>query len=556
MGCIEEQHRLELTSNNVDEASASYYYQCHTCQCETTIITIPKRSWRADIHSIANHYSASPAGFIRHLNQLGIFAFGKGFDVTNQKEVEMETQQQACNQHSPSQWVLTSENISHDRIYKWYCPECQTLAVKEVSASILPSALIAGASPASASQHVIERNSNTIFKHNLQTQATREAEQEAFEKKNMTYTHIKTHLDTQFIQTEKIARLLALAVDGQKNCILWGEAGHAKSEMVVAAIEALGMAETAFIQSFGEGMDEARLYGGLDFAKLETEKILEYNPDRSFLNHEVAVFEELFDAPPIVLLSLKDTLTAREFRNGPQRYKMKTKSIIAITNRAPTEISEIGSAAHALVERFPLQLEVKWETYTAETYKAMFDKVKPDAPNDLRHGLAKIIKEAHDEGAFISPRTAIHALETLLLMPSANGNAVTAEAYAALMFIPGFEKVMHNIAEKLERERVVRLARESLHKCEVSLQEATGLIEHTSDPMVCLGLVKRVEPIIQELNALKIPDNLTEMRNSLKNVAQNLMNAAANKAVNLAPTNPAAIQGEAHEGRKRKSDYS
>jgi hypothetical protein len=163
---------------------------------------------------------------------------------------------------------------------------------------------------------------------------------------------IKEILDREFIFTDEVARMLELGFGASKNLIIFGPGGHAKSEMIKAVIHGLGLEAETFFQFFGEGMDESKLFGGLDFKKLETEKVLEYHPERSFLNSRIAVFEELFDAPASVLLALKDTLTARELRNGAQRFAMKTEVIICLTNKQPQEISELGPAAHALIERF------------------------------------------------------------------------------------------------------------------------------------------------------------------------------------------------------------
>ena len=67
------------------------------------------------------------------------------------------------------------------------------------------------------------------------------------------YKEIKAHLDTQFIQTEHVSRTLSLAFQGKKNCILWGRAGLAKSEMVTSVIAGLNYKDDTFIQFFGEG---------------------------------------------------------------------------------------------------------------------------------------------------------------------------------------------------------------------------------------------------------------------------------------------------------------
>ena len=82
-----------------------------------------------------------------------------------------------------------------------------------------------------------------------------------------------------FVYSEEMARILSLAMSSNKNAIVFGPAGHAKSAMVQAVIDGLGFGDETFFQFFGEGMDEARLFGGLNFRKLEEEKILEYFPE-------------------------------------------------------------------------------------------------------------------------------------------------------------------------------------------------------------------------------------------------------------------------------------
>lgn len=354
------------------------------------------------------------------------------------------------------------------------------------------------------------------------------------------YLKIKSHLDTRFIETEKIARILSLALEGQKNCLLWGDAGHGKSQMVEEAINGLGRSDDCFIQSFGEGMDEARLFGGLDFGKFKNDDVIEYNVERSFLNHQIAVFEEIFDAPALVLLCLKDTLTARELRNGAQRYPMKTESIIALTNRSPAEISEIGAASHALIERFPLQLEVKWDTYNAEIFKRLFAKVKPDTPEFMRETLADMCADIHDKGSFISPRSAIHALETLII--AANGTETDDKSYfKALAFVPGFERSIEGLTEELERREVERQSTAAV----VSIAEKAGhlgnLVSSAHDSLECLSLYKQIQALNVKLAEIKVADGMVEKRNELQTFINELLTFAQNKAIDLTPQDTDAI---------------
>lgn len=251
-----------------------------------------------------------------------------------------------------------------------------------------------------------------------------------------------------FIRAEKVWKILEIGKSTQKNVLLWGPAGHGKSEMVSHFFR---NADSTFFQSFGEGMTEDRLFGGINFKMFEDEKILEYNTSRSFLSYEYVIFEELFDAPPIVLLSLKDTIQARQLRNGAQTVPMKTKFIVGITNKSPSEISELGPTYQALIERFPLQLEVKWESYGEADYVELFEALQfhGDEFRVLAKGIGNL------QGA-ISPRTAVHAARLLQVVGE-----------EALQFIPGLETLSNDFENKrkiLEKEKRVSAAIEEIDR--------------------------------------------------------------------------------------------
>ena len=70
-------------------------------------------------------------------------------------------------------------------------------------------------------------------------------------------------LEKRFVFSEEVAELISAAFYEPCNLLLWGPGGHGKSDMVLAALKALGLKDSEiFIQSFGEGMSEDRLWGG------------------------------------------------------------------------------------------------------------------------------------------------------------------------------------------------------------------------------------------------------------------------------------------------------
>ncbi|HET6747438.1 MAG TPA: AAA family ATPase [Candidatus Saccharimonadales bacterium] len=147
-----------------------------------------------------------------------------------------------------------------------------------------------------------------------------------------------------FVYADEMRKAFSLAIAAGVNLIFSGPGGHGKSEFLEAAFGAIRDV-TPYVKSFGQGTSPEELYGGLDLDALNRQggaekAVLQYSPELSFLACRVAVFEELFDAPPRVLTSLKDTLTARELRNGHQRYPMVTRIIAAPTNHSPQEVAE------------------------------------------------------------------------------------------------------------------------------------------------------------------------------------------------------------------------
>jgi len=324
-------------------------------------------------------------------------------------------------------------------------------------------------------------------------------------------------ISSKYVFSKEVSEIIDLAIKGRKNVLLWGPAGHGKSEMSFACVQAAGKEDSCFIQSFGEGMDESRIYGGIDFKALEEEKVVVYNTDRSFLTKEVAIFEEIFDAPAIVLQSLKDTLTSRCLRNGAQQVPMQTRSIIALTNINPAEISNIGPSAHALVERFPLQLEVKWENHNQEAYLSMFNRVYPDFNGNVKVFLSRLVERANEQGSFISPRTAVQALELLMIHVDEDDSEIDYASYKCLKYIPGFEVIVKDIAEEIHEMKLREDAEKSIRAASRKISNIRKQVEDIGDddPSEYLRVAKRLQPEIEKLQLLALPDHLTEERDKL-----------------------------------------
>lgn len=225
--------------------------------------------------------------------------------------------------------------------------------------------------------------------------------------KKLTEVEVRNTLNKKFIKCDDFARVLWMGYTENKNAIFWGPGGHAKSEMAKEFFDANKI--PVFIQALGDGTTEDNLLGGLNMKVFKDEGKIEYLVENSFMNHEYVIFEELLDCPSQVLLRLKDILTSGMFRNGTQQFTIKTKYIVCLTNRSREEVSEDRSVL-ALMERFPLEYHVVWDSYEAKDYVQMFRKVLGKDYTMLAEAIARCNK-----GSFISPRTAIHAAHIFTL---------------------------------------------------------------------------------------------------------------------------------------------
>jgi MoxR-like ATPase len=236
---------------------------------------------------------------------------------------------------------------------------------------------------------------------------------------NKEYNSLVAHLSSKFINSKPLVDAIYPGLCLGKNVLIYGKGGFGKSQMTEFFMEKaldLGMiSEEPFVVAFGEGLTEEMLFGGLDMKEItETGKYV-YLVENSFMNHETVIIEEIFDAPPQVLLSLKDIMTSGYFRKGAQTFKCRTKRIIALTNKSKEEFAEDNSL-EALVQRFQVTTKLEWEDYEVSTWISLFKKVFEESfykKNETKlRDLAEIFKINNMTGnTFVSPRTAVAAAE-------------------------------------------------------------------------------------------------------------------------------------------------
>lgn len=210
----------------------------------------------------------------------------------------------------------------------------------------------------------------------------------------------------RFVFMDKTIGVLDAGIKTQKNVVLYGPGGHGKSEVALEFLLEKGI--TPYIFTCGAGTTAEKLFGGFDIKEYESTGKLHYLLDNSLFNHEYVILEEMMDCPDYILESLKDSLSSGYYRNGSQVYEIKTKFIIACTNKTRAEFSK-NDSLRALMERFPLEHNVIWDNYNEVTYNTLLEttfgkgKVDPIIPF--------ILQQYHINGITISPRIALDLYE-------------------------------------------------------------------------------------------------------------------------------------------------
>ena len=238
-----------------------------------------------------------------------------------------------------------------------------------------------------------------------------------------------------FVFMDKTISILDVGFITQKNLVLYGAGGHGKSEITMAYFKEKGI--EPYVITMGTGMTTDRLFGGMNIPTFEASGKIEYLVENSFMNHEFVIFEEMFDAPDFILEQLKDILSSKMFRNGSQVFPIQTKFIVCCTNRTRDEFSK-NMSLKALMERFPLELNVIWDNYTEIAYNKLLEAKYGEGEVDSI--IPFLLQEYSKNGIVISPRVAVIAYDIYLKCGP-----------EALTFIAEFAKKPFLISETLAK---------------------------------------------------------------------------------------------------------
>jgi hypothetical protein len=244
------------------------------------------------------------------------------------------------------------------------------------------------------------------------------------------------------------------------------------------------------------------LFGGLNIPTFEASGKIEYLVENSFMNHEYVIFEEMFDAPDFILEQLKDIISSGVFRNGTQKFPIKTKFIVCCTNRTREEFSK-NMSLKALMERFPLELNVVWDNYTEIAYSKLLETKFGEGNIDPI--IPFLLQEYAKNGIVISPRVAVTAYQ---VFEQCGPDSLT--------FIAEFAKKPSLIADAIKKfESTIKFRELSAEISElIDLLEANSMSSSDDNKQFKKDLAD-LDSKLTEVKKLTVNDDIAHMLASL-----------------------------------------
>lgn len=304
---------------------------------------------------------------------------------------------------------------------------------------------------------------------------------------------------SKFVFMDKALALLEIGLKTEKHIVLHGPGGHGKSEL---ALEFFYEKEiNPYIITMGTGLTTDRLFGGIDVPTFHEKGKIEYLVENSFMNHEYVIFEEMMDAPDFILEQLKDILSSGIFRNGTQVYPIKTRFIVCCTNKTRDEFSK-NDSLKALMERFPLELNVIWANYTDISYNTLLEK---------RFGAGRIdpiipflLQEYVKNGITISPRIALDSYE---IYETCGPDS--------LVYIADFAKKPELITEALKKFQATIKFKEAGIEIDQLIKNLDKATTGAEDKEEFIDSYKALDKKLGEVKKLVVTDDLAQIHANL-----------------------------------------
>ncbi|MCK5788677.1 MAG: AAA family ATPase [Chlamydiia bacterium] len=229
------------------------------------------------------------------------------------------------------------------------------------------------------------------------------------------YSELKEAMAKKFVFQDKAIDALYSGLRHMKNVYLSGAGGFGKSELVKAVLDFYELPHHT-VTGYKDMPIDA-LLGTTNIKKLIEESEYELAFDKSvFRRRGILKGEEFGDILPSTAAGLKDVLTEKRFRNKGKPIESYVPMMIITSNKSPNEIADDESKRAFYISRFPLKVDVTWESYTArDYYKLLKLKYVDEELNNKLFFISQLFADNYSKYSnLISPRTALEITEVFL----------------------------------------------------------------------------------------------------------------------------------------------
>ena len=188
-----------------------------------------------------------------------------------------------------------------------------------------------------------------------------------------------SELNERFPNISKAVEAVVNALLHERHCILYGRGGHAKSEIVEAAIKLLHGEDYFYsevkILPCSEDTDPANFLGYVDMVEFRERGNLVYKMDATIYEYEIAILEEGFDLAEYLLTTMRDPITRKKLCINKTCHPSNLKTLFVCTNVNPYLWAKTSSQ-QATLARFDMVVLNEWESYEVADWDRMFKALK------------------------------------------------------------------------------------------------------------------------------------------------------------------------------------
>ena len=215
-----------------------------------------------------------------------------------------------------------------------------------------------------------------------------------------------------FYNHSKTVRAIYYGLGLNSNIYLHGRGGYGKSEILKHILGILKIPYTVI--SGYKDMPVDKLLGVPDFKKFMEESVYEVAFEKSvFRAPGILIGEEFGDILPSTAVALKDILSDNGYRDKGSKIDSLISSMIITSNRSPEELSEDASNEALYVGRFPIRVEVMWESHDRDDYISLFARAAPHVNSHIRYFLSGLLEYNAAKSNVIPPRLALEIMHAI-----------------------------------------------------------------------------------------------------------------------------------------------